>query len=82
VKPRDKLAAAADQAGFTNYKKLDSLEEAAVEARREAKAGEVVLLSPACASWDMFQDYEARGKLFKKLVKDPTGTVSGKGGNS
>jgi len=30
----------------------------------------------------MFQDYEARGKLFKKLVKDPTGTVSGKGGNS
>ena len=79
---RDKLAAAADQAGFTNYKKLDSLEEAAVEARHEAKSGEVVLLSPACASWDMFQDYEARGNLFKKLVKDPTGTVSGKGGNS
>jgi len=79
---RDKLAAAADQASFTNYRKMDSLEEATAEARCEAKSGDVVLLSPACASWDMFQDYEARGNLFKKMVLDSTRTVSGKGGNS
>lgn len=78
----DKIAAAAKQAGFTNYRKVASLEEATAEARCAAKAGEVVLLSPACASWDMFKDYEARGKLFKKLVMDPAGTASGKGGNS
>lgn len=78
----DKLAAAADQAGFSNYRKMDSLEEATTVARREAKAGEVVLLSPACASWDMFKDYEARGTLFKKLITAPAESASGKGGNS
>ncbi|MBI2461892.1 MAG: UDP-N-acetylmuramoylalanine--D-glutamate ligase, partial [Candidatus Rokubacteria bacterium] len=42
--------------------------EAVAEARRLAAPGEVVLLSPACASFDMFRDYEERGEVYKRLV--------------
>jgi UDP-N-acetylmuramoylalanine--D-glutamate ligase len=44
------------------------LAEAVTMSRRTAKKGDVVLLSPACASFDMFRDYEDRGRQFKKLV--------------
>ncbi len=47
-----------------------SMEDAVAKARREAKRGDVVLLSPACASFDMFQDYEHRGREFKRLVME------------
>ena len=40
------------------------------EKAQEAKSGETVLLSPACASWDMFKSYEERGKLFKQYVRE------------
>ena len=46
-----------------------TLEEAVTLASREAKEGDAVLLSPACASWDMFGSYEERGEKFKELVK-------------
>ncbi len=46
-----------------------SLGEAVTLAEREADAGDVVLLSPACASFDMFRNYEERGKEFKRLVQ-------------
>jgi len=45
------------------------LETAVARARAAAVAGEVVLLSPACASFDLYADYEARGRAFKALVR-------------
>jgi UDP-N-acetylmuramoylalanine--D-glutamate ligase len=47
----------------------DSLEEAVQRASEIAKAGEAVLLSPACASFDMFRDYRHRGEVFAQAVK-------------
>jgi UDP-N-acetylmuramoylalanine--D-glutamate ligase len=46
-----------------------SLERALEASRAEAKSGEVVLLSPACASFDAFKDFEARGERFRELVE-------------
>ncbi|ADU50477.1 UDP-N-acetylmuramoylalanine/D-glutamate ligase [Thermaerobacter marianensis DSM 12885] len=50
-------------------RRVGSLEEAVAEARRLARPGDVVLLSPACASYDMFRDYVERGQRFKELVR-------------
>jgi UDP-N-acetylmuramoylalanine--D-glutamate ligase len=44
------------------------LEHALARARAAARAGEVILLSPACASFDQFVDYEARGEWFRELA--------------
>ncbi len=46
------------------------LERAVAEARSAAKPGDVVLLSPACASYDQFRDYEHRGEEFRRLVQN------------
>ncbi len=46
-----------------------SFEDCVQKAIGEAIAGDVVLLSPACTSWDMFKSYEERGELFKELVR-------------
>lgn len=46
----------------------NSLEECIISANKEARSGDIVLLSPACASFDMFDNYEHRGKVFKKAV--------------
>jgi len=45
------------------------LENAVADARAEAEPGDVVLLSPACASYDQFRDFEARGERFRELVE-------------
>lgn len=47
-----------------------TLERAVEEAFAKAKKGDIVLLSPACASFDQFKDFEERGRVFKKLVTD------------
>jgi UDP-N-acetylmuramoylalanine--D-glutamate ligase len=53
---------------LTNVIKVNSMEEAVKISFENASPGDVVLLSPACASFDMFEDYEHRGEVFKKLV--------------
>lgn len=66
---REKIADAAKRVGFTSVIMVDTLEEAVATCARLAKPGEAVLLSPACASWGMFKNYEERGDKFKELVK-------------
>jgi len=53
---------------FTNVEILDSLQEAVSRASALAVAGDTVLLSPACASFDMFSSYAERGNIFKNSV--------------
>lgn len=65
---REKIAACAGKHGFTDYVFADSFEEAFELCVKNAKEGDAVLLSPACASWGMFPNYEVRGKLFKEYV--------------
>jgi UDP-N-acetylmuramoylalanine--D-glutamate ligase len=55
---------------LTNVIEVDSMEEAVKKAYENSVPGDVVLLSPACASFDMFRDYEHRGEVFKKLVNE------------
>jgi len=54
--------------GFKNRIEADTLENAVKEGYKRAKSGDIVLLSPACASFDMFRDYEDRGEQFKEIV--------------
>ena len=54
--------------GFSQVVFVDSLEEAVKFCKDHARPGDSVLLSPACASWDMFKSYEERGDLFKQYV--------------
>ena len=51
-----------------NSEYTDTFEEAVLLAAKTAKSGEAVLLSPACASWGMFPNYEVRGEKFKEIV--------------
>lgn len=60
---------AARKAGVEQIIRADSFKEGVEAAIGEARAGDVVLLSPACTSWDMFKSYEERGELFKELVR-------------
>jgi len=59
--------------GSFGYEESDSLEEAVHLAKAKAEDGDIVLLSPACASFDMFKDYEDRGNCFKTIVKNLEG---------
>lgn len=65
---REKIAKTAERLGFEECEFVDSLEDAVRRAAEIAGPGEAVLLSPACASWDMFDSYEQRGTLFKEYV--------------
>ena len=58
-----------EKAGFTAFSQADSLRQAVEESRKMASTGWNVLLSPACASFDMFKDYEERGRVFKEIVR-------------
>lgn len=58
-----------ERTAYKDYICADSFEDAVAKAHDMAQPGDVVLLSPACASWDMFDNFEQRGDLFKDLVK-------------
>jgi len=58
-----------ERAGFTSFEHAETFREAVEKARSRAGNGWNVLLSPACASFDMFKDYEERGRVFKEIVK-------------
>ena len=65
---REKIAACAKAHGFTDYIFADTFEECLKICTEHAKPGDAVLLSPACASWGMFPNYEERGRQFKAYV--------------
>ena len=65
---KEKIARDAEKCGFTDYVFADTFEEAVHKAVEIAGPGEAVLLSPACASWGMFKNYEERGDKFKEIV--------------
>lgn len=60
---------ACDKAGFTNYEFCKDMDECVRRAHEIAEEGDSVLLSPACASWDMYDNYEQRGWHFKNCVR-------------
>ena len=67
---KDKIAEAARKHGFHDIYMANSLMEAVEICHRLSQEGDCVLLSPACASWDMFPNYEERGRLFKEYVRN------------
>ncbi|CQR71303.1 UDP-N-acetylmuramoylalanine--D-glutamate ligase [Sporomusa ovata DSM 2662] len=66
---RQRFAEAATQQGVNNIHQVATFAEAVTLAHKLAQPPQVVVLSPACASYDMFNNYEERGKAFKGLVR-------------
>ena len=64
----EKIGKTAEAHGFSRIVYVDTLEEAVEYASKHAVSGDAVLLSPACASWGMFPNYEVRGDRFKEYV--------------
>lgn len=62
------IAKACDEAGFSAYSYGKDMEECVAKAVSIAEPGDTVLLSPACASWDMYKNFEQRGDHFKDIV--------------
>ncbi|MBR2223623.1 MAG: UDP-N-acetylmuramoyl-L-alanine--D-glutamate ligase, partial [Christensenellaceae bacterium] len=63
-----KIAAAAAKAGYKNIHRAADFHDAVLMANDLCPSGGNVLLSPACASWDMFDNFEQRGRVFKDIV--------------
>jgi UDP-N-acetylmuramoylalanine--D-glutamate ligase len=63
-----KLERVAREAGIKNIKQVDNVEKAVPEAYRYSESGDIILLSPACASWDQYKSFEIRGDIFIEAV--------------
>ncbi|MDO4833866.1 MAG: UDP-N-acetylmuramoyl-L-alanine--D-glutamate ligase [Bacillota bacterium] len=63
-----KIGEAAERKGFTHITMAEDMEDCVKKAFAIAKPGDVVLLSPACASWDMYDNFEQRGDHFKECA--------------
>jgi UDP-N-acetylmuramoylalanine--D-glutamate ligase len=66
------IIGAVEKVGFKSIHRVQTFPEAVHKASELAEPGEIVLLSPACASYDMFKNYEHRGETFKELVRQLT----------
>ena len=67
---KEKIAKCAREHGFEKIVMADTFEEAMNICIENAESGDAVLLSPACASWGMFPNYEVRGQIFKEIVNE------------
>ena len=67
---RDKIAECAKAHGFFDIMYAEDMSEAVHVCASYANMGDNVLLSPACASWGMFKNYEERGRIFKECVRN------------
>ena len=67
---KEKINETAKRLGFTDTILADTFEEAVNICVEQAEPGDAVLLSPACASWGMFKNYEERGRIFKECVNN------------
>jgi UDP-N-acetylmuramoylalanine--D-glutamate ligase len=68
----DELALTLDRVGVA-YDRAGTLEQAVAHAAAEARPGDVVLLSPACASYDQYENFERRGEDFRRIVANLAG---------
>jgi len=64
------IARECESQGYTSVESASTMREAVDFCKKKAVPGDCVLLSPACASFDMFESYEQRGNVFKKIVFD------------
>jgi UDP-N-acetylmuramoylalanine--D-glutamate ligase len=74
----EEIALALRTGGFVDFSKASGMEEAVAMARAAAEPGDVVLLSPACTSWDAYKNYGERGDHFASIAREMAGTGSEK----
>ena len=71
-----KIQQALTEAGYTKFQRVKDMEEAVNVSQSLATPGMVVLLSPACTSWDMYKSYKARGEHFCRIVREKINSAS------